>query len=333
MREQLDHMCRKGPLWACLVALGCLALGAPAAERMPKPRKITPPTEQWVAKVRALAPAKPTVTPKAKRKVLVFSVATGYQHAVIPHVDRVLKVLADKSGAFAPTFTTDVEMFSPEKIRPFDAVILQNTCSNNPKRDLFLDIVTGRGRGLTKKLSEKFKALSAEQKAARAAALQKSLLDYVTAGGGLVGIHGAIVTFNTSEEFGRAMGAHFSYHPRSQELTLTPAEPDHPLLKAFGGEPFIHTDECYMMKGKAYTARNFRPMLTIESKKVQGVRKNTDAILYASWIKKYGKGRVFYVSPSHYPESYHSTVLLRYYLDGIQYATGDLACNDSPVKK
>jgi type 1 glutamine amidotransferase len=321
------------PLWACLVTAAGLAFGALAAERIPKPGNITAPTEQWVAKVRQLAPAKATAAPKAKRKVLVFSVATGYQHACIPHVNEVLKVLGKKTGAFEATFSTDIEMFSADKIKQFDAVILQNTCSNNPKRDLFLDIVSAQGVGLTKTLGEKYKDLTAAQQAARAAELEKSLLDYVAGGGGLVGIHGAIVTFNTSDEFGHAMGAHFSYHPKSQELTLKPVDPDHPLLKAFAGEPFIHTDECYMMTGKDYAERNFRPMLAIESKKVAGARAGTDEIVYASWIKKYGKGRVFYVSPSHFPDSYLSSVLLRYYLDGIQYALGDLECDDSPVKK
>ena len=51
-------------------------------------------------------------------------------------------------------------------------------------------------------------------------------------------------------------------------------------------------------------------------------------IRYISWIKPYGQGRVFYCSPSHWPESFESPTLLRYYLDGIQYAAGDLKCND-----
>lgn len=320
-------------LFAGMVVTLSLSLAALAAERIPKPGKIIPPTEQWVAKVKELAPAKATVAPKTKRKVLVFSVATGYQHAVMPHADAVLKVLADKTNAFEPTFSTDIEMFSPEKIKQFDAVILQNTCSNNPKRNLFMDILSANGKGLTKTLGAKYKNLTPDQRAAKAAELEKSLLDYVAAGGGMVGVHGAIVTFNTSDEFGRAMGAHFSYHPKAQELTLTPVEPSHPLLKAFGGEPFIHTDECYMMTGKAYEAKNFRPLLAIETKNVQGARKDTDSIVYAAWIKKYGKGRVFYVGPGHFPESYHSKVMLQFYLDGIQYATGDLKCDDSPMKK
>ena len=317
--------------WACLVTVTWVALAATAVERIPKPGKIKPPTEKWVAKVTQLAPAKATVAPKAPRKVLVFSVATGYKHAVIPHVKEVLKVLSAKTGAFEPTFTSDIEMFAPEKIKAFDAVILNNTCSRNPLRNLFIDILAGQG--VAKDQAKRFSALTAEQRKARAAALEKSLLDFIASGKGLVGIHGSIVTFNTSDDFGDAIGAHFEYHPKSQELALSPAEPSHPLLKAFGGEKFIHTDECYMMKGKAYAKKAFRPMLTINGSEVKGVRKAADDIIYASWIKKHGKGRVFYVSPCHFPDSYHSAVLLRYYLDGIQYALGDLVCDDSPVAK
>ena len=90
-------------VWACLVTVTCLALAAAAVERIPKPGKITPPSEQWVAKVTQLVPAKATVAPKAPRKILVLSVATGYKHAVIPHVREVLKVLSAKTGAFEPT--------------------------------------------------------------------------------------------------------------------------------------------------------------------------------------------------------------------------------------
>lgn len=315
----------------CLAAVACLVVGASAVERVPKPGRIVPPTKQWVAKVRQLAPAKPTAAPRTKRKVMVFSVATGYKHAVIPHVKEVLKVLGAKSGAFEPTFTSDIEMFAPAKLKPFDAVILNNTCTRNPLRNLFIDILAGKG--VARDQVSRFKALSPEQQKARAGAMEKGLLDYVASGKGFVGIHGSIVTFNTSDAFGEAIGAHFDYHPRSQELSLSPAEPGHPLLKAFGGEKFIHTDECYMMKGKAYAKKNFRPMLTIKGSEVKGARKGTDDIIYASWIKKHGKGRVFYVSPSHFPDSYHSAVLLQYYLDGIQYALGDFECDDAPMKK
>ncbi len=315
------------------VAVAVLVSAAGAVERVPKPGKIVPPTKEWIAKVQALAPAKSTATPKAKRAVMVFSVATGYKHQVIPHAKEVIRVLGAKTGAFTPTFTSDIEMFTPEKLKGFDAVILNSTCSRNPLRNLFVDILSGKG--VPKDQVERFKTLTPEQVKARADELEKSLLDYVASGKGLMGIHGSVVTFNNSDAFGEAIGAHFDYHPRAQELVLSPAEPGHPLLKAFGGEKFIHTDECYMMKGKAYAKTNFRPMLTLKTSEVQGIRKGkaADDIVYVSWIKKHGEGRVFYCSPSHFPDSYHSAVLLRYYLDGLQYALGDLECDDTPVKK
>ena len=55
-------------------------------------------------------------------------------------------------------------------------------------------------------------------------------------------------------------------------------------------------------------------------------------VRYVSWIKPFGKGRVFYCGPSHQPESYETAALLRYYLDGLQYALGDLKCDDAPRK-
>jgi type 1 glutamine amidotransferase len=57
----------------------------------------------------------------------------------------------------------------------------------------------------------------------------------------------------------------------------------------------------------------------------------TNDVRYVSWIKGYGKGRVFYCGPSHQPESYETEAMLRFLLDGIQYALGDLKCDDSPV--
>jgi type 1 glutamine amidotransferase len=50
---------------------------------------------------------------------------------------------------------------------------------------------------------------------------------------------------------------------------------------------------------------------------------------YVAWIRSYGKGRVFYCSPSHFPESYESPTMLQFVLDGVQYAAGDLKCDDS----
>ena len=293
-----------------------------AAEKTPDiAAKIVPPTAAWKAKITALAPAKPRAVPKAPRKVLVNSRATGFCHDVIPHVKEVMNVLA-ASGAFEVVQSDDIAMFTPDRLKEFDAVVLNNACTRRPTRNWFLDVLADN------------KDLTPEQRQARAAELEKSLEDFVAGGKGLMAIHGAVVFLNESENFSKMLGGSFVQHPACQRITLTPVDPKHPLVVAFKGETFIHTDEPYLFH-KAYNDKNFRPLLEMD---VAGLDPKAQAVMkgdrrYVSWIKKHGKGRVFYVSPSHQPESYESSRMLQFYLDGIQYVLGDLDCDDSPIGK
>lgn len=297
-------------------------LNASAVETTPDiAPKIVPPTPEWKEKIASLAPVEPRVKPKAPRKVLVCSLATGYCHGVIPHVKEVMDTLA-ATGAFEVTHSNDVNMFAPDTLKGFDAVILNNTCTKNPARNWFIDALATQP------------GLSAEQQRARAVELEKSLTEFIAKGKGLVAVHGAVVFLNESENFSKVLGGSFVMHPKLQRITLTPVDPKHPLVKAFKGEAFIHTDEPYLFH-KAYKDKNFRPLLEMDvaklEKKAQASMKGDRR--YVSWIKTHGKGRVFYVSPSHQPETYESSRMLQYYLDGIQYALGDLTCDDSPVGK
>ena len=52
---------------------------------------------------------------------------------------------------------------------------------------------------------------------------------------------------------------------------------------------------------------------------------------YVSWIKRHKQGRVFFCSPAHNAQSFEQPTLLQFILGGIQYATGDLECPDSPL--
>lgn len=275
----------------------------------------------WKAKIAAAAPAKPRVEPKQARKVLVCSLATGYCHDVIPHVKIVMDALAN-TGAFEVTHSDAIAMFEPAALAQFDAVILNNTCTKGPVRNWFIDVLAMD------------KSIDPSQHAAKAAALEQSLLDFVAKGKGVVAVHGAIVFLNESPEFSTMMGGSFVMHPKLEELTLNLVEPGHPLLKAFNGKPFTHLDEPYLFN-KAYADKKFRPLLEIDMgtledkarKALEGDRR------YVAWIKPHGQGRVFYCSPSHRAETYERPEMLQFYLDGIQYALGDLTCDDSPLAK
>ncbi len=277
-------------------------------------------TDEWIQKIEKLAPAKAEIQPVKNHKVLVFSLFTGYDHWVVPHTDAVMKVLAEKTAAFEVEFSKDIYQFEKKNLRKYDAVVLNNNCSEGTRRDLLLDVL------------DKDTSLTDDQRKNKAAELEANLIDFVKKGGGLMVIHGAIVMQNNSMPFSEMVGGSFDYHPVQQEITLELCEPDHPLVKAFGGKSLVHTDEPYLFN-KAYTQKNFRPLLYMDTSKLTKTTKEIDEkIKYVSWIKKFGKGRVFYVSPSHNAQSFEDTRLLKFYLDGAQYVLGDLKCDDSPAE-
>lgn len=277
-------------------------------------------TDEWVQKIEKLAPTKADFQPKKHHKVLVFSLFTGYDHWVVPHVNTVMKVLAEKTGAFEVEISNDIYKFEKKSLKDYDAVVLNNNCSVGPRRDLLLDVL------------DKDNTMTDDQRKKKAIELESNLLEFVKKGGGLMVVHGAIVMQNNSMAFSEMVGGSFDYHPAMQEITVELCDPNHPLVKAFGGKSFVHIDEPYLFNN-AYTQKNFRPLLYMDTSKLTKKTKEIDEkIKYVSWIKKYGKGRVFYVSPSHNAQSFEDGRLLKYYLDGAQYVLGDLKCDDSPAK-
>ena len=282
----------------------------------PAPSKeIHPPTEEWVAKIESLAPERAAVKPARPRKVLVFSLATGFHHAVRSHVKEVVRILGEKSGAFEVEFSDDVSVFEKQTLAQYDALLLNSISPIGPTRDLFLDVF-----GNTE----------------QTARLEGNLIDYVKGGKGLVVIHGAIVFQNNSSAMSDMIGGSFAWHPKFQTVTLNLVDPKHPLVAAFDGKGFIHQDEPYFFKN-AYKEKNFRPLLEMDVSKLEKetIKKEgvTDDVRYVAWIKPHGNGRIFYCSPSHHPASYETEAMLRFLLDGIQYALGDLQCDDSPIDK
>ena len=278
-------------------------------------------TEEWLAKIEQMAPSETTVKNVSKKKVLVFSKATGFDHWTIPHNVEMLKILGKKSNAFEVHIGYDIESFDKKNLKKYDAVVFNNCNPAGPKRDLFWDLLQKN----TNLPDEEITALSKQY--------ETNLLDYVAKGGGLMILHGAITVQNNSKEFSKMTGGSFDYHPKPQEMHVKEVDTNHPLVQAFKGNGLTHVDEPYFFNN-AYFDYNFRPLLYIEIDKLEGMRKEVDEkINYVSWIKRHGKGRVFYSSPSHNAQSLDHPELLQFFLDGMQYVVGDLKCDDSPIGK
>jgi type 1 glutamine amidotransferase len=294
-------------------------IGTACAQGMPEVEL----TQEWKAKIESLAPEKATFPFKSKKKVLVFSLHTGFWHWVNPHTEAMFKILGEKSGAFEVSSSTDLGMMEKDKLKEFDMIVFNNTNSKPTYRNLFVD-----------KLSEN-EGMDSVAVWKKAAELEKNVIDYVKKGGGLFVIHGANTTLNNSIGFSKLVGGSFDYHPKQQPIHVRLAVPQHPLAQAFPADGFVHTDEPYFYKN-AYAELDFKPLLYFNNAEIEGQKEGqelTEGVTYVAWIRKEGKGHVFYSSASHNSQSFENPDLLQFFLDGMQYLVGDVKVDETPIGK
>ena len=275
--------------------------------------------------IKDAAPAKPRVEPKKARRVLIFispphlmdkDPHKGY---CVPYGSYAFTAIGTKSGAYEPVLSGDLAMLLPDSIRKFDAIILNNTSG---------PWITPTDEQAAK---EEFRKLGAD-KAAIEQGLRKTFLDYVRDGGGLVVIHFGIAGNQHWPEFKELMGGVFFGHPWNEEIGVTVEDPQSPLVAAFGGKDFRVTDEIYEY-GPPFERGKIRVLMSLDPARTNmGVRwinrKDDDHVL--SWVKSYGKGRIFNTSFGHRMEIYTDPRTMQFYLDGIQFATGDLDAPTAP---
>ena len=166
--------------------------------------------------------------------------------------------------------------------------------------------------------------------------LKKSFMNYLRRGGGFVGIHAATDTYKMWPAYLEMVGGVFAGHPWTADKTVSVriADPSHPVNAAFGGENFSIKDEIYQIKGP-YDKSRLRVLLRLDTmgatERLTGIKGNRKDNDYAiSWIRRHGKGRVFYCSLGHNNEVFWNRAVLGHYLAGIQFALGDLAVDADP---
>jgi type 1 glutamine amidotransferase len=145
----------------------------------------------------------------------------------------------------------------------------------------------------------------------------------------------------TWQEFNTMIGGFFKFHwNNGQSITVKVDDPNSPLTAMFKGKPqMVIVDETYTMGRDTYSRKNLRVLTSIDYDKMsardkakeQNPRGDGDYAL--SWIRREGKGRVFYEAHGHDEKVYANTQLLEHILAGMQYVLGDLQADDSPSQK
>ncbi len=305
-----------------VTALMMLVLAASllAAEPAKSPEGISRHRED---QIRAAATAKPRVVPKRNRRVLIWSTPSHlidkdpHRGYCVPYGLCAMRILGEKTGAFEPVVSGDIALFLPENIRQFDAIVMNNSCRAwiTPS-DAAMETLKAYGK--TKQAVEKI--------------LRESLLDYVANGGGIVAYHFAIGANAHWPEFHQLLGAAFTGHPWNEEVAVMVEEPSHPLVAAFGGKDFRLADEIYQF-GPPYDRRKLRVLLSLDTERTNmGVKwiRREDNDFALAWVKSFGKGRIFYSAFGHRTEIWWNPTILRFYLDAIQFAVGDLEAPTAP---
>lgn len=276
-------------------------------------------TQESRQKIENAVPERPAVVPHSPRRILVFNlhIKNGERvrgHKSIPYTNYALHQMSEKTGAFELHFSENVSDLRREILDQYDAVGFVNT-----------------GGVIT------------EDKQ-----LQQDLLNYVYEGGGFFGIHAAGATFcqwpryDYFPEYGEMLGGwENGGHPWRPDESLVVAieEPNHPINSGFQGKDFEISDEVFQFDDP-YSRNRLRVLTKVHptrtdwspSRRILEKRlKDKDVAL--SWVKRYGRGRVFYTSFGHNEHTAWDPKLLKHYMDGIQYVIGDLSAPDIPSAK
>ena len=95
----------------------------------------------WKNKIKSMVDSQPTVKYKKQKKVLIFSLHTGYKHWTIPHTEAVMQIIAEHNTFFEVTVSKDITHFEKAQLSKYDVVVLNNNCSDRQRRDMFWDVL------------------------------------------------------------------------------------------------------------------------------------------------------------------------------------------------
>ena len=257
------------------------------------------PSADMLKKVDGALPTEGLVVPKKARQLLIFSGTKGYRHGSIEVGVEAFIRMGKKTGAYAATATEDVNVFTKKNLKQYDGI-------------LFMSMT---GEVITKP----------EHK--------KALMDFVKRGKGVIGIHAATDSHYKWAEFGEMLGGYFDGHPwgSNTPVVIDVEDSGHKLCGCLGGKSFEFKEEIYQFKN--FDRKQVRVLLGLnvgKSQKVGGL-KRTDGDYPVSWVKRHGKGRVFYCSIGHNHFMFWDKQVLAYYLGGIQYALGDVRVNEKSL--
>lgn len=223
-----------------------------------------------------------TISSDAENRILVFSKTEGWRHDAIEAGQDALRKLGEENNV-AVTVTEDSEMFNPESLSMFDAVVFLNTTAtifNDNQRTAFEE--------------------------------------YIQNGGGFVGVHSASDTEYEWAWYGELVGAYFDNHPPGTPNANVLLQNEHHLSTEMLPEVWNRDDEWYNYQG---FSENINVLLTLDTDSYEGSDHPGNHPI--AWYHNYDGGRAFYTGLGHTIASYEEELFLSHLWGGIRYAIGE----------
>ena len=284
-------------------AVGLLAVGGVLVTATAQ--NLEPVPQEQSDQLNALIGTQLTAKPAKARSVLVFWRCEGFVHGkALEYANKALELAAAKTKAFRVDFSNDYEALKPANLAKYDALVLNNTTGLKTQENRFIE---------------------------------PAIIDFVRSGKGLAVIHAGADNFNTAQQACEMIGGHFWGHPWGSGGTwaFKLDDPSHPLNQAFGGKGFTAGDEIYQQESPFYNRAKLHVLVSLDfadkaTAETQSQRRE-DKDYAVSWVRPYGKGRVFYTSFAHDQRAFLNKAVLTHILDGVQYTLGDLKADDTPA--
>lgn len=231
-----------------------------------------------------------------KKHLLVLGEEKGYRHESVSHAMAVIERLGEQSGLWDTTIRTDTEVLTKKKLE-YNAKNLNN----------FDAILLFTGGELE---------MDPQQRA--------DLLSFVHDDGkGLIGVHSAAITWASWPEFVDMLGGTYDEHPWGTfAAPIVVEDPNFPGMAQWPQE-FTYTDEIYQQKN--FSRDKVRVLMRLDPCKLDLANPKVhrgERDFPVTWVKSYGKGRVYYSTLGHPKDNWDDPRLQKMYAEAIKWALG-----------
>jgi type 1 glutamine amidotransferase len=231
---------------------------------------------------------------REKKRLLAIGQSAGFQHDAVSHGLGTIWKIGQESGIYDTYLRTDTELITKKK--------LDRNAKNLDYFDAVLFYTTGE------------LPMDEQQKADLIAFIRDE-------GKGFIGVHSAPDTFYKWPEYGEMIGGYFDGHPWNRfDAPIIVEDRDHPATRHFPRTLTVF-DEIYQVRD--FSRDRVRVLMRMDESKldmsVKGI-KRADKDFAVTWVRNYGKGRVFYSSFGHVEETWDRPDIQKMWLEGIKWA-------------